>query len=362
MKDEIKNDDYSKQIFYVLFFLAFICFTAVLKVTASVTIPIAISILLALVLEPIVRTLNKAHIPWALATIIVSLLFLIVIILGGTILFTSMRTVLINYPTYEARFLTIYEFFADNFNLAFDAEKSFFSNLFTGLNGVFNFSDYVRQVAFSFSSGVYSFSRNLFIILLLMTFLLLEINIMSEKIKSAFEGKTKKQVTIIGGTIMREISRFIVIKFYISLATGILVYIGLKIIGLDFAIIWAVLSFILNFIPTFGSIISGGVTTVFATIQFFSMTNSEGNGKIIAVLLVMLLVNFVLGNIVEPKIEGDNLGVSPFVIVATLSLWGWIWGFVGMILSVPFIVILKIVCENVPYLTPIAILLSNKAK
>lgn len=362
MSEEIKNDEYTKKIFYVLFFLACICFTAVLKITATVTIPISISILLAFVLEPIVRTLNKAHIPWGFATIIVALLFLVAISLGGTILFTSIRTVLINYPTYEERFLSIYEFFAENFNLAFDAEKSFFSNLFNGLNGVFNFSGYIRQVALSLSTGVYSFSRNLFIILLLMTFLLLEINIMSEKIKSAFEGKTKKQVTIIGGTIIKEISRFIVIKFYISLATGILVYIGLKIIGLDFAIIWAVLSFVLNFIPTFGSIISGGVTTVFATIQFFSMTNSDGNGKIIAVLLVMLLVNFVLGNIVEPKIEGENLGVSPFVIIAMLSIWGWIWGFVGMILSVPFIVILKIVCENVPYLTPIAVLLSNKAK
>ena len=68
----------------------------------------------------------------------------------------------------------------------------------------------------------------------------------------------------------------------------------------------------------------------------------------------------VLGNFIEPRIEGHNLGISPFVILVMLSLWGWMWGFVGMILAVPLTVIIKIICENIPLLHPVAILLGNK--
>ena len=78
------------------------------------------------------------------------------------------------------------------------------------------------------------------------------------------------------------------------------------------------------------------------------------------VLIGMTAINFTLGNIIEPKIEGDNLDLSPFIILVSLLFWGWMWGFVGMILSVPIMVILKIICENFKILHPIAILLGNK--
>lgn len=323
-------------------------------------IPITFAIILACVLHPVIELLTRLHIPKPLAIIIVSALLIFVIFFGGAILINSFRSILNNYPAYEARFLTIYEYFADTFNLAFDADKSFFDNLWTGMNELFNFRGYVQRFAVSLSGDVYAFSRNLFIVILLMIFLLTEINTMAEKIKKAFEDKMENRVGKIAGTVVKEVTSFLFIKFYISLGTGILVYICLRIIGLDFAIIWAVVAFVLNFIPTFGSIISALVTTVFATIQFFSLTNPQQNGKIVAVFLVMLCINFVIGNIVEPKIEGDNLGLSPFVIVASLSIWGWIWGFVGMILAVPFMVIIKIVCDNVSYLKPIAVILGSK--
>ena len=68
----------------------------------------------------------------------------------------------------------------------------------------------------------------------------------------------------------------------------------------------------------------------------------------------------ILGNIVEPRIEGKNLGISPFVILVSLTFWGWMWGFIGMIIAVPLMMIVKIICENVSFLHPIAIILGNK--
>ena len=108
----------------------------------------------------------------------------------------------------------------------------------------------------------------------------------------------------------------------------------------------------MNFIPTFGSIISVISTTIFTLLQFYPQY-----GKVLIVFFGMIFINFTLGNIIEPRIEGKELGLSPFVILVSLSLWGFIWGFVGMILAVPITVIIKIVCENIEYLNPIATIL-----
>jgi predicted PurR-regulated permease PerM len=110
----------------------------------------------------------------------------------------------------------------------------------------------------------------------------------------------------------------------------------------------------LNFIPNIGSLVSWAGTTLFALVQFWPEP-----GPILAAGTVMLAVNFILGNAVEPKIQGDNLGLSPFVIVASLVGWGWLWGFAGLVLAVPMTVIIKIVCENVPILEPVSILLGS---
>ena len=82
-------------------------------------------------------------------------------------------------------------------------------------------------------------------------------------------------------------------------------------------------------------------------------------GKIIYAVVLLISVNFVLGNIIEPRIEGRHLGLSPFAILISLSIWGWIWGFIGMILAVPMTVIIKIICQNIPELKRVAIFLSN---
>lgn len=356
------QENFSQRIFYLILFLSVICFVAILKITSTVMIPVTLAILLSFVMHPIVNTLTRIHLPWIVAIILVSVMFVLIIVVGGIVLVTSITSILENYTLYEGRFLIIYQYIADMFNLAFDADKSFFDNLWIGLNNVFNFRGFVQHMAISLSGVIYIFSRNFLIVMLLVAFLLAEIKIMGDKINLAFEGKMKKRVIVIINKVIKEVVRFIFIKFFISLATGILVYFGLKIIGLNFAIIWAVAAFVLNFIPTFGSIASALGTTLFASLQFFSLTNPQDNGKIIAVFILMMVVNFTLGNIVEPKIEGDNLGISPFVILVGLSLWGWIWGFVGMILAVPFMVIIKIICENIPFLRPIAVLLSNKPK
>ncbi|MCR5622285.1 MAG: AI-2E family transporter, partial [Treponema sp.] len=108
------------------------------------------------------------------------------------------------------------------------------------------------------------------------------------------------------------------------------------------------------FIPNFGSIISCLVTGLFALLQFYPRI-----GHVVYVFVMVLSVNMILGNFVEPRWEGRDLGLSPFIILVSLSLWGYIWGFVGMILAVPMTVIIKIICENVESLRPVAIMIGG---
>lgn len=343
--------NYSRHIFLVLLFLCFIVCGTLFKVLSSVFLPICIATLLTFVFMPIIQRFNsKLKLPWVPTVLLVELLFLIILVALFSLLFGSLTTIVTEYPKYESKFLAIYQIIAEYLNLEFDAGKSFLDNIW----GVIKVRQYVQKFAIFLSSGVVNFSKHFFIIILMSTFLLLEVKISNKKINAAFKGNTKGKVLRITGQVIAETVRYISIKFFISLTTGILVSIGTFIIGLDFPIVWGFLAFLMNFIPTFGSIISSFLTTLLALLQFYPSW-----GKVIYVLLLMITVNMVLGNVVEPRIEGKHLGLSPFVILVSLTIWGWIWGFVGMILAVPMTVIIKIICENVSYLQGIAIFLGN---
>lgn len=347
----MEEKDYSKAIFYILFFLAIIALGTLCKLLSSVILPVVVAVLMTFSFMPVILKLNrKLKIPWILLVIIIDIILLFAIFALSSLLVSSLSTIIAEYPKYESRFMSIYKLTAATFNLQFDDGKSFIDNLWS----VLQVREYVQKLAVFLSSGLFTFAKYFLVIILLFTFLLIEIKSTGKKINSAFHSKTRSKVFRIIQQVISETVRYLSIKFFISLATGILVFIGTSIVGMDFPIVWGFLAFIMNFIPTFGSIISTLLTTLFATLQFYPAW-----GKIIYIFILLLSINMILGNILEPRIEGNHLGLSPFVILVSLSLWGWLWGFVGMILAVPMTVIIKIVCENFSILNPIAVLLGN---
>ena len=346
--------DYSKPIFFVLLFFAFILMGFLCKVLSSVLIPVAIAIFMALAFYPVVRNLEiKAKINWVVGSLLIVLVILVVIFFVSGILVKGFTTIANEYSKYETRFMSIYKMIAQQFNLAIDEEKSFANNMWN----ILEVRQYVQELALGISGGVLSFSKSLLLILIMFSFLLIEIKGLKRRITNAVKDENKQTVLNISQQIAEDVVRFLSIKFFISLATGILVYFAALIIKLDFPIVWAFIAFVMNFIPTFGSIISTLFTTTFALLQFY-----PHYGKVIFIFLFMVAVNFVLGQILEPRIEGERLGLSPFAILVSLALWGYIWGFIGMILAVPMTVIIKIFCENIPYLNFVSVILGNKRK
>ncbi|HON13373.1 MAG TPA: AI-2E family transporter, partial [Treponema sp.] len=270
--------------------------------------------------------------------------------LAGLILFSSGRTILSQYPRYEKRFLEIYSWIAGLLGLPYDAHQSFIDNIW----GQLGLRNQIRNYTLSFTNSFLAFLKNMVMVLLFVVFLLLESAHLEEKITLAFENRFSGKIKSIVEAIVTQVSRYLTIKFFVSLATGILVALGLALLKVDFWLIWGIISFILNFIPTIGSLAAGAGVTLFALLQFW-----PHGWPILGAFLVMLLVNFIIGNILEPQIQGDNLGLSPFVVLVSLLAWGWLWGFAGLVLAVPMTVIVKIVCEHIPLLEPVAILIGS---
>lgn len=350
MNDRFKRFNSGRSNFFLVGFIALVLAGAVLKITATVVLPFIIAILLAFILDPIVRTLQKLHIPRALAILMVILGIGGALYLAGFILFSSGKTILSQYPRYEKRFLEIYGWIAGLFGLPFDEHRTFIDNLW----GQLGIRNSIRDYTLYFTNGFIGFLENMVMVLLFMVFLLLESAHLEEKIQVAFENRFSGKIRSIVEAIVIQVSRYLTLKFFVSLATGVFVALGLALLGVDFWLIWGIISFILNFIPTIGSLASGAGVTLFALLQFW-----PHGWPVFGALMVMLLVNFVIGNILEPQIQGDNLDLSPFVVLVSLLAWGWLWGFAGLILAVPMTVIVKIICEHIPILEPVAILIGS---
>ena len=136
----------------------------------------------------------------------------------------------------------------------------------------------------------------------------------------------------------------------ISLITGVTVTIWVYVLGLDFPILWGIVAFLFNYIPNIGSIIAAVPAVLLALVQF-------GLGKALVVTLGYVVVNVIMGNFVEPRVMGRGLGLSPLVVFLSLIFWGWIFGPVGMLLSVPLTMIVKIAFQHSPEMRWLAVLL-----
>jgi predicted PurR-regulated permease PerM len=194
------------------------------------------------------------------------------------------------------------------------------------------------------AAGVLS---NLLLVLLTIVFILSEAAGFPAKLEAAF-GKRESSERI--ANIKQEVQRYLGIKTLVSLTTGSIIAAAMAIIGVDYPLLWGMLAFLLNYIPTFGSIIAAVPPVTLAIV-------SLSPGKAIAIAAVFIATNVTLGSLAEPHFMGRRLGLSTLVVFLSLIFWGWVWGPIGMLLSVPLTMIVKIMLENTEDLAWIAVLL-----
>lgn len=223
-------------------------------------------------------------------------------------------------------------------------------------------SNYVGEFEFStllteLLNSITDLFGNAFMIALYVLFLFFEESAFSPKLKALYPDNSKlNDTSAMIEKINQSISKYITLKTIVSIITGAASYLALSIIGVDTPLFWAFLIFILNFIPTIGSLIATTFPATIALLQFGDLTH------FFLVLGIIGLIQVIVGNILEPKMMGNTLNVSSLVVILSLSFWGMIWGITGMVLSVPITVILIILFSQFPSTKSIAIILSEKGK
>ncbi len=205
--------------------------------------------------------------------------------------------------------------------------------------------DFVNRTLRTTTAALSSF----LVISLIVIFTLFEAATFGPKVRAAF-GSAGAEARF--ARAMHEIQHYMGIKTVISLVTGLLIGIWVGVMGVEFAVFWGLVAFVLNFIPNLGSIIAAVPTTLLAMVQI-------GVGRALLVALGYLVVNMVIGNFIEPPLLGRRLGLSTLVVVLSLVFWGWVWGPVGMLLSVPLTMVVKILLENTEEFRWVAVLLGD---
>ncbi len=195
---------------------------------------------------------------------------------------------------------------------------------------------------------------NIGLIVIYIAFLLFEQHTFDLKIATLFpQPARRQQVQRLMEHLQAEIQSYISIKTTVSITTGVLGYVVLRLVGVDYAEFWAFTIFLFNFIPTIGSIVATVFPALLTLIQFDTFT------PFVIVATSLAVIQFILGNVIEPRLMGSTLNLSPLVVLLSLALWGSIWGIAGMFLCVPITVIALIILSHFGPTQPIAVLLSS---
>jgi len=315
----------------------------------SLIVPFIFALLLWFLVRKIRQTLDRVpfiekHFPSWLKNFIPSLIILTVISLITKILLVNINNLAAHYPKYEANIEMIIQQVNDLLHI----------------NIIDNFKTQAAEFNFTklFSNLLQSLTdllSNTFMIIIYALFIFLEEGNFAQKLRNAYSDKSRyDKLNHILANIEKSIANYIGIKTLTSLSTGVLSYIALLFIGIDSPLFWAFLIFLLNFIPTIGSIIATLFPTVFCLLQFGDFMPA------LTVLIIVGAIQLIIGNILEPKIMGNSLNISPLVAITSLLIWGTIWGVTGMLLSIPITVIMVIIFAHFDNTKPIAIMLSEK--
>ena len=324
--------------------ILFMIFFYVLFIWASFIIPFIIAILFSIAIIWLSNFYAKFKI-WKVLSFILSILTYIVIFwMIWKLINSNIWELLRLLPDYQIKVLSIIYEFLWYFGI----------DEITGIDEIFNKLDlqYIFLSVFWWITSIFS---SAWIILFYVIFILLEYRYFGDKLRLMItEEHKRKQFLNTIVKIKRDIKSYFVIKTVVSLITASVSFIVMRIFWLDFAIFWAFLIFILNFIPSVWSVISVSFPILLSLIQF------ESYYQIVFIISGLVWIQIIMWNIIEPRFVWNKLNLSPLVIILALTFWWSIWWVVGMLLSVPIMVIVNIILSEISATRWVAILLSEK--
>ncbi len=320
---------------------SFVLVVAGMRIASPILVPFLLACFIAIICAPALYWMQEKNVPQFISILFIVFVILVFGSLLGVVLGTSLNNFLNSLPEYE---VLIMERMAYIVNLIEGFDLKISSDLLTQYLNPEN----IMQMAANIFTRLSNALTNIFMILLTVVFLLLEFSGIRDKMYRAF--KVPEDSVAYMDTFVGSVNRYLSIKTLLSLTTGVLIYIFLKFVGVDYPLLWGCLAFLFNFVPNIGSIMAAIPPVILAFIQL-------GTAPTLVTIAGYLVVNTAIGNLIEPKLLGKRLGLSTLVVFLSLVFWGWVLGPVGMLLSVPLTMVVKIVLENSEDTKWIAILL-----
>lgn len=310
---------------FLILFAAFVIVISGLKMASSLVVPFLLAVFIAMIVSPLLQWLKARSMPNAVAILLIILLILSIGLILGAVIGSSVDSFRQDIPVYSAKLAIMTEAVQQSLaqrGIQIDTQQ---------WQSSFDPGAVMRWVG----SALASFGNvmtNSVLILLTVIFILAENTRFGDKLRIA-RGDQSAPAWL--NEFSSSIHGYLGIKAAISAVTGLLIYIWLTILGVDYAVLWGLFAFLLNFVPTVGSFIAAVPAVLLALVQL-------GVGSAGLTLIGFVVVNFVMGSAIEPRWMGKGLNLSPLVVFVSLVLWGWVLGPVGMLLSIPLTIMVKI--------------------
>ena len=340
----------------LLLIIALAVVAYILKTLKSIFIPLIFSIFLLFLFAPLINYLKKHKVPMVLILLIT--LVIIAVFLGLVILliYAASNSLINGLPRYE-----------DKFNELISKGTEYLQNLASNWNiNTENIS--IANIAQILSSGIISIPQflsntvntlvsiiqNIFLIIFFLIFLLLEIEKLPLRLRKATSKLSKEQTLDILQNIEKQIQNYLTIRTLVNLSAALLCMLWMLIFGVDFILVCGILLFVLDFIPDVGSVISSAIP-----ILIYLMQSGFSFLWLIFALLIVA-TQMLIGNIIEPKLQGVQLNLTPIMVLVSLIFWGWLWGIVGMLICVPLTSAINIILKQVAPNNFISTLISSE--
>ncbi|MEP2652975.1 MAG: AI-2E family transporter [Paraglaciecola sp.] len=328
----------------LLILASIVVILACIKAASAIVVPFLLSIFIAMACSPIITWANQYKLPRALAVIIVILLIVVFGLVLAGLVGQSMNEFSQNVPKYREQLVQEFGWVIgqlDKVNIKINKD-TLISYLDPGA---------AMNMATNLLSSLGGVLTNFLLILLIVVFMLFEAESFPKKIHIALSDPDMKMQQI--DKFLTSVKNYLVIKTLVSLGTGFIIGVWLYVLGVDHFLLWSVLAFLLNYVPNIGSIIAAVPAVLLAFVQLGPTTAG-------LTAIGFVASNMVMGNVIEPKYMGRGLGLSTLVVFLSLIFWGWLLGTVGMLLSVPLTMIVKIALESNPDTHWFALLLASE--
>ena len=316
-----------------------------MQMMSVLLVPFLIATFLALITVRPMLWLQAHRVPSLLAALLIVTMLMLILASVGVILGSSIAEFTAALPSYQARLDVIIEGIFELIveNLKFDESIESIGDMID--------PGFAMGLVAGILNSLRDVLTNTFLIVFTMIFILLEASTAKTKLEAAFGRRGDSLVE--ARAFMQNLGRYLGIKTLVSMATGMCAGLLTWTIGLDFPLLWAMLAFLLNYVPTIGSIIAAVPAVLLALVQI-------GPGAAGATAVGFVGINIVFGNFLEPRLMGYGVGISPLVVFVGRIAWGWVFGPVGMLLSVPLTMTLKMAMESDERTRWVAILLGSE--